>query len=500
MFAMKGEMAKEQMRLLNRATLIPIVLIFFLATLLISIQHYIFKVDHLIDETDETINQVRITRELLSTMESNYNSYVVTRRQEFLQNYLYARNELPENLVRLKLMAKENGGYGQFKGISRAFKAWVVHSESLFGKTFPEGVKIFESTDFQRVGNMHLNALRSASEDFINKQLRQRDHQLKETIKIRRRLLSIGVTLFFLVATYLAWYFRHRLGREFLKYEVQAKRLRESRKELRVSLKEREEALKSRDEFIKIASHELNTPLQSLLLQAQMLKRDIGHNGGAVEDEKLSKYLSREVSQVNRLSQLVQDMLAITRLGNGVIRIQRRSVKLSGLISEVLEDLHELITSSQSDLTLDLDDSIEGHWDHERLGQVLSNLITNALKYGRGKPVTIRSQEDNGWAHIEVEDQGLGITQDSQRRIFERFERNVSSNEVSGLGLGLYISRELVHSHGGRIWVESAGANLGSVFVVEIPLTENVRATNDIVSGHHFGDHSIPLPGFELDQ
>lgn len=466
---MKGEIAKDQMRLLNRATLIPIVLIFSLAILLISIQRHIFQIDHLIDDTDASIAQVRDTEQLLLTMESNYNSYVVTRREEFLRNYLHARNELPENLARLESRARETGGWKQFDGISRAFKAWVVHSESLFGKPFSRGLKIFTSTEFQLVGNLHLHSLRNAFENYTKRQLILRDRQLKRTIQNRRYFLSAGVLLFFLVAAFLSWYFRHQLHMAFMKYEIQAKHLRQSREELRVSLEERERALKSRDEFIKIASHELNTPLQGLLLQSQMLKRELNLHH-TVPEEKLTKYLGREVSQVNRLSQLVQDMLAITRLGKGVIKIKKESIKLSPIIHDVLENMSELLQLSDSPVTLDLDDEIEGTWDRDRMGQILTNLITNALKYGRGEPVVIRTSLEQGWARIEVEDQGIGIAPEAQRRIFERFERDISASEVSGLGLGLYITRELVTAHSGRIWVESAGANLGSIFVVELPL------------------------------
>lgn len=466
---MKGEIAKDQMRLLNRATLIPIVLIFSLAILLISIQRHIFQIDHLLDETDETIAQVRTTEQLLLTMESNYNSYVVTRREEFLRNYLHARNDLPENLSRLQERSRAMGGSKQFDGISRAFKAWVIHSESLFGKPFNRAVKIFTSTDFQRVGNMHLNGLRAAFETYTRRQLNLRDRQLKRTIQNRRYFLSAGVLLFFLVAAFLAWYFRHQLHMAFMKYEIQAKHLRESREQLRVSLEERERALKSRDEFIKIASHELNTPLQGLLLQSQMLKRELNLHHTVAED-KLTKYLGREVSQVNRLSQLVQDMLAITRLGKGVIKIKKETIKLSEVISEVLENMTELLQLSDSPVNMELDDDIEGSWDKDRICQIFTNLITNAVKYGRGKPVVVRTLMEQGWARIEVEDQGIGIAPEAQRRIFERFERDISASEVSGLGLGLYITRELVTAHSGRIWVESAGANLGSIFVVELPL------------------------------
>lgn len=480
---MKVEMPKDQLRLLNRATLMPIILIFVLATLLISIQNHILKINHLLGVTDDTLRHARVTHQLISTMESNYNSYVVTRRKEFLQNYLMARNDLPENLSRLEFLARETEGTKQFKEISRAFKSWVLHSESLFGRPFSEGVKVFESSDFQRVGNMYIDQIHNAFDTFITSQLKERDAQLKQTVRVRRTMISVGSILFVLVAAFLAWFFRRRLQTEFLKYEAQARHLRESREELQISLLRRDEALKSRDEFIKIASHELNTPLQSLLLQAQMLKRGVDQNN-PLSAPRVSGYLAREISQINRLTGLVQDMLEITKMGKGVLRLQRSRMSLSELVHQVVADLDEIVSASQSELQLDLDDSIQGNWDQKRLGQVLSNLLTNALKYGRGRPVMIRSHQEGYWARIEIEDQGMGIPPESRNRIFERFERNISPSEVSGLGVGLYISREVVNSHGGKIWAESSGANLGSLFVVELPLSEEGRPGAEDLPGY----------------
>lgn len=468
---MKGTIARAQLRLLNRVTLIPILLLCLLAVALTTFQHYVSEIDHLIEETDSTIKEVRKTQQLLLVMESNYNSYVVTRRQEFLKNYLIARNDLPEAFSGLERKVRDRKAEIQFESLRKAFKDWVLHSESLFGLTFSEGVKIFETTKFQRIGNMYLTSLRNAFEEFTNRQISLRNRQLERSNDTRMVLLGAGLFLLFFTAVFLAWYFRKQLKAAFERYELQNLVLDQSREALKESLEQKEKALKSRDEFITIASHELNTPLQGLLLQAQMVRRSLTRPGEMhITEEKLEKYLDREISQVNRLTQLVSDMLEITKMGTGMLKIKRDYLELNACIEETLDDLQHLIQSTGSRIFLENNGELEGRWDPHRLKQILLNLLTNALKYGQGEPVTVRTYEKDGKARIEIEDHGLGIDSLSQERIFHRFERDISSSEVSGLGLGLFITKELVKAHGGLIWVESSGKDQGSTFIVELPL------------------------------
>lgn len=470
-FAMKGTIAREQLRLLNRVTLLPILLLCLLAVALTTFQFYVSEIDHLIEDTDSTIKEVRKTQQLLLVMESNYNSYVVTRRQEFLKNYLVARNELPEAFSELEDKSRDPRSEIQFEGLRKAFKDWVLHSESLFGLTFTEGVKIFETTKFQRIGNMYLTSLRNAFEDFTNRQISLRNRQLERAGRLRMSLLGAGLFLLFSTAVFLAWYFRKQLKAAFEKYELQNLVLDQSREALKESLEQKEKALKSRDEFITIASHELNTPLQGLLLQAQMVRRSLSRPGEMhITEEKLERYLDREISQVNRLTQLVSDMLEITKMGTGMLKIKREFVEINSVVDETLDLLQDLVHRSGSRIFLENNGNLEGRWDHHRLQQILMNLLTNALKYGRGEPITIRTFEKDGKARIEIEDRGIGIDAFSQERIFNRFERDISSSEVSGLGLGLFITKELVKAHGGLLWVESSGKDLGSTFIVELPL------------------------------
>ena len=117
----------------------------------------------------------------------------------------------------------------------------------------------------------------------------------------------------------------------------------------------------------------------------------------------------------------------------------------------------------------------DGYWDRLRLEQVVTNLLTNAMRYGGKRPVTVSVSKADDQVRLAVRDQGIGIAQDAQRKIFDRFERSVSADEVSGLGLGLYITKQIVEAHAGKIWVESDGPNKGSTFFVELPTNVEQR-------------------------
>lgn len=312
-----------------------------------------------------------------------------------------------------------------------------------------------------------------------------RDKQLKRAENIRENFLIYGILLMLGVAIFLAWFFRKELKSAFQKYEDQKSELEESRNELKKTLHLKDLALSSRDEFISIASHELNTPLQGLKLQVQMFKRNLIKTGDSpISPEKIVKFLDREDGQINRLSHLVEDMLEITRLGNGILKISKEYVYLNQLIRETLEGISDTIESFGSHVRLELTEDLNGFWDRKRVEQILNNLINNALKYGQGSPITIKTSLDSGWARIEVRDSGIGIPSEAMERIFNRFERNISASEVSGLGLGLFITRQLVEAHGGQIWVESKGLGHGSSFIIELPLNSSALEATE----HGFQD------------
>lgn len=229
------------------------------------------------------------------------------------------------------------------------------------------------------------------------------------------------------------------------------------------------QAVRSRDEFLSIASHELKTPLTSLKFQAQMRKRNALR--GKEADFSVEKTLQMAVSdekQIDRITRLIDDMLDITRINAGKLSIVPERVNICDLVSEVVDRFSEQANLAGCEIQISACKEIYGQFDRFRIEQVFTNLLTNALKYGAGTPVHISADNDNEFILLKVRDFGIGIADVDQSRVFGQFERAINANEISGLGLGLYIVREIVTAHKGMIWVESE-VDKGSTFIVKLP-------------------------------
>ena len=231
------------------------------------------------------------------------------------------------------------------------------------------------------------------------------------------------------------------------------------------------EAVRTRDEFLSIASHELKTPLTSMKLHTQLVRRHIETKGEAFAfaPEKMRKLVDQTDRGVQRLSRLVDDMLDISRIATGRLTLQKVRFDLSILVREVVERLGPLVAQAGCQIQFRTTPELIGDWDRLRIEQVISNLLMNASKYGAGQPIDIDVGQIEGFAFVRVRDHGRGIAPQDQERIFLRFERAISANEVSGLGLGLYIVRQILQAHGGAIRVESALGE-GSTFVASLPI------------------------------
>jgi signal transduction histidine kinase len=251
-----------------------------------------------------------------------------------------------------------------------------------------------------------------------------------------------------------------------------ALRSRRRQFEVRTLLKKQQEATRIRDEFISIASHELKTPLTSLKLQTQINRRLLQGKPeviAAALTDRFQKYLDVSGKQVERLTRLIEDMLDVSRINAGKLALRKDEVDLPELIEEVADRLSPQISAAGCTLSLEIESPIRGYWDRYRIEQVIINLTTNAIRYGGGGPIRIFAKLDGDSAIFSVEDHGIGIEAHNVARIFERFERAQHSRNIDGLGLGLYICRQIVEGHGGSIGVKSQPGK-GSVFTVSLPL------------------------------
>lgn len=245
-----------------------------------------------------------------------------------------------------------------------------------------------------------------------------------------------------------------------------AMRSRRRQFQVRSLLIQQEEATKIRDEFISIASHELKTPLTSLKLQSQMTKKLVGRPEG-MSSSRMMKQLDYTINQIDRLNKLVDDMLDISRIGAGKLKIHRSDMDLSELMEELIERFQTQFEAVGCTVIADIEPQVVGFWDSYKLEQVVNNLFSNAIRYSPKKPISVGLHRVKGKAILNVKDQGMGIDKEHQERIFERFER--ATSKVSGLGLGLYITRQIVELHSGTIHVDSRPGE-GSNFIIELPL------------------------------
>ena len=228
---------------------------------------------------------------------------------------------------------------------------------------------------------------------------------------------------------------------------------------------ELQRSLLARDEFISVASHELRTPLASLVLQLGVAQRAIARGDDAA---KIAARLEVADRQQQRLSVLVEEMLDVSQISLGKLVLDRADTDVSSLVASVVSRLQEPATRAGSSVTIHVGTTpIVGTWDASRLGQVFTNLINNAIEYGKGQPIEV-SVEDGAQLRIDVRDHGIGIESSDLERVFERYERAVSSRHFGGLGLGLYISRQIVEAHGGTLTVSSTPGE-GSIFSVLLP-------------------------------
>lgn len=223
------------------------------------------------------------------------------------------------------------------------------------------------------------------------------------------------------------------------------------------------QALEARDQFISMASHELKTPLTSMKLQLELLRRS--PEAAGLRGDSVVPKLER---QLNHLRQTIDEMLDLSRIRAGRFELCVARTDLSALVRETLARHAEDFRARNIALSSKVDDGVSCDCDAFRVEQLLTNLLTNAAKYGAGKPVEARLRAEDGRVLLEVEDKGIGIPPEQRELIFERFERGLAPAGTSGLGLGLFISRQIALGHGGTIEVTSE-PGAGSTFRFVLP-------------------------------
>ncbi len=227
-------------------------------------------------------------------------------------------------------------------------------------------------------------------------------------------------------------------------------------------------AVQVRDDFLAIAGHELKTPLAALLLQLQSLQRAVLKG----PPSNLAGRLDKATASGVRLERLIGELLDVSRIAAGRLILEPEPFNLTALVQEVATRFAE----GSSPIAVRGEISLPGFWDRLRLDQVVNNLLGNAVKYGLGKSVEVELSVEQGDAVLRVIDHGIGIDEEHQRKIFERFERAVATREYGGFGLGLWIARQIIEASGGEIEVQSKPEQ-GSTFTVRLPLRSPEAST-----------------------
>lgn len=267
----------------------------------------------------------------------------------------------------------------------------------------------------------------------------------------------------------------HLKSRELRRQLVELETARAAQEQLLCTLRqtqaELQRALTMRDEFMSMVSHELRTPLSVMTLDMAMRQEKL--KKGKLDyfsPERLQAMVGRDGRQLRSMTRLIEDMLDISRIQHGKLSIRPQRTDLGQLARDVVADFDSHYRDVP--LTVQAPEGIVGDWDDSRIGQVLVNLLSNALRYGEGKPVQVAvSRTADGMGLLAVTDQGPGIAAADQQRIFEQFERLDTALGSPGMGLGLFISRYFVQAHGGSLTVQSA-PGAGACFEVRLPLAQ----------------------------
>ena len=238
---------------------------------------------------------------------------------------------------------------------------------------------------------------------------------------------------------------------------------------------EAEAAVRMRDEFLAIASHELRTPLSTLVLRLGLLDR----HAEAGDLDQVKSSVSRAKDQTERMRRLVDRLLDVSQLASGRLQLELEHGDLGEVVKEAVERFSEDASNAEVRTSFERARRNHARVDRFRLDEAIGNVISNAIKYGAGKPVDVELKAKDGKATLVVQDRGIGIPVEDLSRIFGRFERTTISHNYGGLGLGLYIAKQVIEQHDGSIRAESRSGG-GARIVIELPLVKSTegRARN----------------------
>jgi signal transduction histidine kinase len=239
-------------------------------------------------------------------------------------------------------------------------------------------------------------------------------------------------------------------------------------KALRAEVERLTAAVELRDEFIAVLGHELRNPLAPLSLHVQTLQLQLEAGPALVPREQLQGELEKINQRLDRFVGLLDRVFDASRIGSGQLRLELEPVDLGAAVEEWAATHEPELRAAGCEASYRLAPGVIGRWDRARIGQILDNLLGNAMRYGAGRPIEVRVERDGAWALLAVRDHGVGIDPANHRRIFERYVRGDRGHRSAGLGVGLWVVDSICRALGGSVTVDSK-LGCGATFVVRLP-------------------------------
>ncbi|MBC7397464.1 MAG: CHASE3 domain-containing protein [Bdellovibrionales bacterium] len=454
--------------LLWKAVMLPLLLALVLAGLFFFQVRSLQTAARWVDHSNGIISQARLLERLVIDAQTSVRGYLLTSDVEYLKPYQKSVTRIPIEFENLKTQLTPGSEQKEATAVLKIkVDNWLTYTISLLHERIRN--RSHSSFNSNRRGEDLMNGIRNEFDEINQRETVTRNVRAREVDKAAKEALWSGIGLCFLIGLTLAFSTRRVFFTISNSYGGAFKKLEKSASDL-------EGALNMRDEFLSIASHELKTPLTSLKLNLQMTQRGMrsGENG-LPDPARLKKAIDASINQVSRLDGLVEDLLDISRIQAGKLKQNFEAIDLSQLLNEIMERCGEEFEKAGCALATEIEPSLEIECDAFRIEQVVLNLLTNAMKYAPGKPVKVSLRAEGAHVRIQVADQGIGIDESKQHLVFERFERVTSVQNITGLGLGLYIVKKIVSAHQGTASVESE-LGKGSTFSIILPRKQIVSS------------------------
>jgi len=435
-------------KVLVQAALVPAVLGLIVAAVLAVEVHSLVGLSRWVQHTDGVIATTREIEGMLIDRESGLRGYVIAGSPEYLEPYQAANAALPGRWDALEQLVSDNPD--QLKRVT-AMRRFAIQWEEYARTALAAGASGAASLVGSGKGRLLMQDLRNQLESFVRVEEGFRDERARREQRGALRAVAISASLLIAVAVLMAFSARRQI--------------REVASRFGAALHSAQEAEKLRDEFITIAAHELRTPLTALLLQLQRLRRDLDR-GAAVDS---SAVIETPLRQARRLSSLIESLLDAQAVASGgQVELRLSRTDLATVAQASLARVRDGLVHLGCNVDLRLEAGVDGDWDAQRVEHIAATLIANGCKYGEGRPVHVSVRREGEMRVLVVKDEGIGIAEELQERIFGRFGRAAPARSYGGFGLSLFVARRLAEAHGGSLTVTSEHGK-GSTFTLRLP-------------------------------